>query len=436
MSENVRLRVGDRPPAVQMIPLGLQHLFAMFGATVLVPILTGLNPSVALLTSGLGTLLFILITGGQVPAYLGSSFAFIAPILAVSAASGPAYALGGAVAVGLLYAVVAGIIRLVGVGWLDRVLPPVLVGSLIVVIGLGLAPVGVQMAGLSKEAVSLFDTDIQIAFFTLLSAVAAAAFLRGFFAVIPILLGIVSGYVFALLRGAVDLTALREAAWIGLPAFTAPAFSWSAVAVFLPVAAVTLAEHLGDVLVLGRVVGKNFYKKPGLQRTLMGDGLATALAGLLGGPPNTTYGENIGVIAITKVYSVWVIGLAASFATVLAFVPKLGAAIQTIPAPVMGGVTIMLFGVIASSGIRTLVESGIDFSQTRNLLISSVVLVLGIGGAKIGELSGMGLAAIVGVILNLLLPMPGGAREGAGEAERAEPDEARARSAREASEGA
>lgn len=425
MSENVRLRVGDRPPVAQMIPLGLQHLFAMFGATVLVPILTGLNPSVALLTSGLGTLLFIAITGGRVPAYLGSSFAFIAPIMAVSAAAGPAYALGGAVAVGLLYAVVAAMIRFVGVGWLDRILPPVLVGSLIVVIGLGLAPVGVEMAGLTKEHVSLFDTDVQIALFTLLAAVAAAAFLKGFLAAIPILLGIVAGYLFALLRGAVDLTAVREAAWIGLPVLTFPAFSWSAIAVFLPVSAVTLAEHLGDVLVLGRVVGQNFYKEPGLHRTLLGDGLATGLAGLLGGPPNTTYGENIGVMAITRVFSVWVIGLAAVLAVLLAFVPKLGAVISSVPAPVMGGVTIMLFGVIASSGIRTLVESGIDFSQTRNLLISSVVLVLGIGGAAIGNLSGMGLAAIAGVLLNLMLPMPRSEREpeAAAEASRARAQE-------------
>lgn len=419
MSDNVRVRVSDRPPVVQMIPLGLQHLFAMFGATVLVPILTGLDPSVALLTSGLGTLLFIAITGGQVPAYLGSSFAFIAPIVAVSAAWGPAYALGGAVAVGLLYAAVALVIRLVGVGWLDRVLPPVLVGSLIVVIGMGLAPTGVEMAGLAKEHVSLMDTDVQIALFTLLAAVLAASFLKGFLAAIPILIGIVAGYLFALLRGAVDLSVVREAAWIGLPNFTAPVFSWPAIAAFLPVASVTLAEHLGDVLVLSRVVGRDFYKKPGLHRTILGDGLATSLAGLLGGPPNTTYGENIGVMAITKVYSVWVVGLAAVFATALAFVPKLGAVIQSVPAPVMGGVTIMLFGVIASSGIRTLVESGIDFSQTRNLMISSVVLVLGIGGATIGNLGGMGLAALVGIILNLLLPMP--AKAGAAEEEAAVP---------------
>lgn len=406
MSDNVRLRVGDRPPVVQMIPLGLQHLFAMFGATVLVPILTGLDPSVALLTSGLGTLLFIAVTGGRVPAYLGSSFAFIAPIIAVSAAWGPAYALGGGFAVGLLYAVVALVIRFVGVGWLDRVLPPVLVGSLIVVIGLGLAPTGVEMAGLTKEHVSLMDSDVQIALFTLLAAVLAASFLKGFLAAIPILIGIVAGYLFALLRGAVDLAVVREAAWLGLPTFTTPAFSWQAISIFLPVAAVTLAEHLGDVLVLGRVVGRNFYKNPGLHRTLLGDGLATSLASLVGGPPNTTYGENVGVMAITKVYSVWVVGLAAVFATVLAFVPKLGAIVQSVPAPVMGGVTIMLFGVIASSGIRTLVESGIDFSQTRNLLISSVVLVLGIGGASIGNLGGMGLAAVVGILLNLILRLP------------------------------
>src|SRR5690606_15820761 len=406
MSNNVRLRVGDRPPVLQMIPLSLQHLYAMFGATVLVHILTGLNVSVALLTSGLGTLLFIAITGGQIPAYLGSSFAFIAPIITVAAAWGPAYALGGEVAVGLVYAVVALVIRWVGVGWLERLLPPVLVGSLIVVIGLGLAPVGVEMAGLAKEQVSLMDTDVQIALFTLLAAVLAATFLRGFLAAIPILIGIVAGYLFAHLGGAVDRSLVREAPWIGLPQLTFPAFSWKAIAVFLTVAAVTLAEHLGDVLVLSRIVGKDFYKEPGLHRTILGDGLATSLAGLLGGPPNTTYGENVGVLAITKVHSVWVIALAAVFATVLAFVPKLGAIVQSVPAPVMGGVAFMLFSVIASSGIRILVESRIDFSQTRNLLISSVVLVLGIGGATIGQLGGMGLAAVVGILLNLILPLP------------------------------
>lgn len=410
-----RIDVNERLPLVQMIPLGFQHLFAMFGATVLVPLLvnggagtTVIPPSVALLTAGTGTLLFMFLTKGKVPAYLGSSFAFIAPLTAVAANMGPGYALGGAILAGLLYVVVAAIIGLIGLDWLDRILPPVVIGSVIVVIGLGLAPVGVEMAGLSKAGASLADPTVRVAVFTLAVAIIASIFLRGFFAVIPILIGIIAGYIFAFFNGIVDFQPVRDAVWFALPKGHAPAFSWQAAVTIVPVAMVTIAEHLGDVLVLSRVVGRDFYKDPGLHRTLLGDGLATALAGLLGGPPNTTYGENIGVMAITRVYSVWVIGTAAVIAIAISFVQKVGALIQTIPSAVMGGITIMLFGVIASSGIRTLVESGIDFGNKRNLIISSVVLVLGIGGAKVGigafHIGGMALAALAGIILNLVLP--------------------------------
>ncbi len=410
-----RIDVNERLPLFKMIPLGFQHLFAMFGATVLVPLLvnggagtTVISPSVALLTAGVGTLLFMAVTKRKVPAYLGSSFAFIAPLTAAAATFGPGYALGGAALAGILYILVAVVIGLVGLNWLDRLLPPVVIGSVIVVIGLGLAPTGVDMAGLSQAGASLADPSVRVAVFTLAVAIAASVFLRGFFAVIPILIGIVAGYVFALFNGIVDFTAVHEAAWFALPKGHVPQFSWQAAMLIVPVALVTIAEHLGDVLVLSRVVGRDFYKDPGLNRTLLGDGLATAVAAFLGGPPNTTYGENIGVMAITKVYSVWVIGTAAVIAIVLSFVQKVGALIQTIPSPVMGGITIMLFGVIASSGIRTLVESGIDFSNKRNLIISSVILVLGIGGAKIGfgafRIEGMALAAITGIILNLILP--------------------------------
>ena len=410
-----QIGVHDRPPLAQMIPLGLQHLFAMFGATVLVPLLvnsgTGMMvipPGVALLTAGAGTLLFLAITQFKVPAYLGSSFAFIAPLIAVSSQFGPGYALGGAVAVGVLYAIIGLIIKLIGVNWLDRVLPPVVIGSVIIVIGLGLAGTGVDMAGLAGDSVSLANVNVRISLFTLAAAVVASVFFKGFLAVIPILIGVVSGYIFALLQGAVDLEPVRQAAWFALPVGNRVAFSWPAIAVLLPVGLVTIAEHLGDVLVLSRVVDRDFYRDPGLHRTILGDGLATLLAGLLGGPPNTTYGENVGVMAITGVYSVWVIATAAIMAVVLAFMEKFGALIQTIPEPVMGGISIMLFGVIASSGLRTLVESGIDFGNKRNLIISSVILVLGIGGAKLqlGQilLEGMALAAIVGILLNLVLP--------------------------------
>ncbi|MFS8572525.1 MAG: uracil permease [Clostridia bacterium] len=427
MSNRAVYDVHEVPPLAQMIPLSVQHLFAMFGATVLVPILTGMNPSLALLTSGLGTLLFQLFTRGKVPAYLGSSFAYIAPIIAVQSTLGSERWLGAAqgaiIVVGLVYAAVALIIAKAGTDWLDRVMPPVVIGSVIVVIGMGLAPVGIQMAGLctgaecGKEFVSIAQTDVQIALVTLAATIVAAVILRGFFAVIPVLIGIVAGYLYAALVGAVDFEPLRAAAWIGLPwatgGYALPTFDWVAISLVVPAAMVTIAEHLGDVFVLSKVVGREFYKEPGLTRTLLGDGLATSLAGLLGGPPNTTYGENVGVLAITRVYSTAVIRLAAVFAILLAFVPKLGAFLQTIPTPVMGGISLVLFGIIASSGIRTLVESGIDFGDKRNLIIASVVLGIGIGGAELGfgrvTFSGMALAALVGVVLNLLLPDVNGA---------------------------
>ena len=400
--------VDARLPLGQLVPLSLQHLFAMFGATVLVPALTGMSPAVALFSSGAGTLLFILITGGQVPAYLGSSFAFIAPLSFVISEWGLPYALGGAVAAGLVYAVVAAGIAASGVGWLKRLLPPVVIGPVIMVIGLGLAPVALDMAGLVGDNVTLADPGVQAALITLALAIGAALLLRGWFSMIPVLVAVMGGYIAAYLLGIVDFSAVREAAWLGVPDFTLPRFSLGAITVMAPVAVVTIAEHLGDVLVLSRIVGRDFYEKPGLHRTLLGDGLATSLAGLVGGPPNTTYGENVGVMAITRVYAVRVIALTAAMAVGLSFVPKLGALIQTVPAPVMGGVAIVLFGTIAASGVRTLVESRVDLSQKRNLIIASVILVVGIGGAaiKLGpfELHGMALATVIGVILNLLLP--------------------------------
>lgn len=400
--------VDARLPLGQLVPLSLQHLFAMFGATVLVPVLTGMSPAVALFSSGAGTLLFILITGGQVPAYLGSSFAFIAPLSFSIAQWGLPYALGGAFAAGLVYAVVAAGIAVSGVDWLKRLLPPVVIGPVIMVIGLGLAPVALDMAGLVGDNVTLADPGVQAALITLALAIGAALLLRGWFSMIPVLVAVVGGYMAAYLLGIVDFSAVREAAWLGVPDFTLPRFHLGAITVMAPVAVVTMAEHLGDVLVLSRVIGRDFYEKPGLHRTLLGDGLATALASLVGGPPNTTYGENVGVMAITRVFAVRVIALTAAMAIGLSFVPKLGALIQTVPAPVMGGVAIVLFGTIAASGVRTLVETRVDLSQKRNLIIASVILVVGVGGAaiKLGpfELHGMALATTIGVILNLLLP--------------------------------
>jgi uracil permease len=404
------------------IPLSFQHVFAMFGATILVPILTGLDPATALFTAGTGTLIYILLTGAKVPAFLGSSFAFIPPLLGVSSAYGLPYAMGGAVAAGIFYCVVGLIIRFAGAKWLDKALPPVVIGSVIVVIGLNLAPTAMAMAmnvgGGADGEYSL--TLLSIAALTLGVTVAANIFLRGFFSVIPILIGLVAGYLFTLIMGIffpayhiINFQVIRDAPWFGLPRFQVPSFNFVAVLTFIIVSLATICEHLGDTLVTSKVVGQDFYKDPGLHRTLAGDGLATAWAAFWGGPPNTTYGENIGVMAITRVYSVWVIGGAALIAVFLSFFRKFGALIQTIPTPVLGGISMLLFGIIASSGLRTIVESGVDYKDKRNLTISSVIFVIGIGGGRLAfaitenvrfELAGVALATVVGIILNLLFP--------------------------------
>ncbi|MGI5853448.1 MAG: uracil permease [Bacillota bacterium] len=405
--------VHERPALYKWIPLSLQHLLAMFGATVLVPFLTGLSPAVALFTSGFGTLIFILCTGGKVPAYLGSSFAFIGPIIAAKEQYGVPAALGGAVAAGLIYVLASALISLIGTGWIKKFFPPVLVGSVIIVIGMGLAPTAISMAGLNSDAAALSDPGILTALITLVVTIIASVFFKGFLGVIPILFGITAGYITGLLTGLVDLSPIGEAAVFAVPQFTLPKFSLPAIAAIAPVALVTMAEHIGDVLTLGGVTGKDFTAKPGLHRTLLGDGLATSFAGLLGGPPNTTYGENIGVMAITRVYSVWVTGGAAVLAILLSFFGKFEAIISSIPQPVMGGICMALFGIIAASGLRMLVSSGVDYTDKQNLLLSSVVLTLGIGGAKLNvpafgnviQISSMAFATLAGVILNLLFQL-------------------------------
>jgi uracil permease len=421
MSQYEILRPNDRPNLGQWIPLSFQHVFAMFGATILVPILTGLDPAAALFTAGTGTLIYILCTGAKVPAFLGSSFAFIPPLIAISASYGVSYALGGAVIAGLFYCLVALIIRFSGTGWLDKILPPVVIGSVIVVIGLNLAPVAMSMA-MNDAAGNYSLVCLSIAAVTLGITVAANIFLKGFFSTIPILIGLVSGYLFTLIMGLffpsyaiIDFKVVSDAPWFGLPSFHVPAFSLVPVLTFVIVSLATICEHLGDTLVTSKIVGQDFYKNPGLHRTLTGDGLATAWAAFWGGPPNTTYGENIGVMAITRVYSVWVIGGAAVIAVILSFFKKFGAIIQTIPSPVLGGISMLLFGIIASSGLRTLVENGVDYKDKRNLTISSVILVIGIGGGIFAfnitndlrfELAGVALATVVGIILNLIFPSP------------------------------
>ena len=418
----------DRPPLSKWIPLSFQHVFAMFGATILVPILTGLSTSTALFTAGTGTLIYILITGAKVPAFLGSSFAFIPALIAIGSEYGVPYAMGGAIFAGLFYAIVALIIKFTGKNWLDKALPPVVIGSVIVVIGLNLAPTAINQAMFNNNEYSLVCLSISAV--TLLIAVVASIFFKGFFNTLSILFGLIGGYLFTLIMGFIfpayrfiDFSAVKEAKWFALPFlqtgadgsyfWMAPKFNIVAIITFIIVSLATICEHLGDTLTTSKVVGKDFYKDPGLHRTLLGDGVATAWAALWGGPPNTTYGENIGVMAITKVYSVWVIGGAAVIAILLSFCQKFGALIQTIPTPVLGGICTLLYGLIASSGLRTIVDAGVNYEDKRNLTISSVILVLGIGGGllqfKVGQdftfsLGGVALATIVGIILNLVIP--------------------------------
>ncbi len=423
-NNNSALKYGpkDKPPVKEWIPLSIQHVFAMFGSTILVPILVGLEPTTALFTAGTGTLIYILLTKAMVPAFIGSSFAFITPLIAISSQYGWPYAMGGAFCSGLLYCLVAFIISRVGSGWIHRALPPVVIGSVIIVIGLNLAPTAMNMAMYTNTS----DTStyslvyLSIALVTLAVTVVANVFFKGFFSVIPILFGLAAGYIFTLVMGIfvpaydiISFEVVKNAAWFGLPSFALPKFSIVPILTFIIVSFATICEHLGDTLVISKVVGENFYENPGLKRTLMGDGLATTWASFWGGPPNTTYGENVGVLALTGVYSVWVTGGAAVISVLLSLVPKFGALIQTIPNPVLGGISILLFGVIASSGLRTLVESGVDYQDKRNLTISSIILVLGIGGGilkfNIGSslefsLGSVALATLVGIILNLIIP--------------------------------
>lgn len=421
------LMPGDKPPLAKWIPLSFQHVFAMFGATILVPILTGLSTSTALFTAGTGTLLYILITGAKVPAFLGSSFAFIPALIAVGKEYGVPYAMGGAIFAGIFYAIVALIVRFAGKKWIDAALPPVVIGSVIIVIGMSLAPTAVNEAFYLNNEYSL--VALSIAAVTLAIAVFATIFLKGFFNTLSILIGLVGGYLFTLIMGCffpayhlIDFSAVQEAKWFALPflqydgagrAFwQAPKFNLVAILTFVIVSISTICEHMGDTLTTSKVVGTDFYKDPGLHRTLLGDGVATAWAALWGGPPNTTYGENIGVMAITKVYSVWVIGGAAVIAVILSFCQKFGAVIQTIPTPVLGGICTLLYGLIASSGLRTLVDAGVDYQQKRNLTISSVIMVIGIGGGVLKfmikdfnfSLGGVALATVVGILLNLIIP--------------------------------
>ncbi|GAB3130602.1 solute carrier family 23 protein [Novispirillum itersonii] len=415
--------IHDRPAAAAWLPLSAQHLFAMFGATILVPFLTGLHPSVALVSSGIGTLLYIVLTKAQIPAYLGSSFAFITPIIVATQLAGVSGAMVGAMTAGLVFVVVAFFIRTSGIDWLMRLLPPIVIGPVIMCIGLSLAPVAVKMA-MNDPATGAYSlVHLGVALFTLVITIACNMYFKGVLALVPVLFGIVSGYVAALVLGLVNFGTVLAAPLFAMPDFVLPGInqpftvSLSAILIIAPVALVTITEHLGHQMVLSKVTGRDFLRKPGLHRSLLGDGLGTMLGAFLGGPPLTTYGENIGVIAITRVLSVWVVGGAAVLAVLFGFLGSVSALIQTIPTAVMGGVSMLLFGVIASSGLRMMVDRHLDFGRKRNLIIASVILVIGIGGVEltVGEsfkISNIALATLVGLLLNLLLPGRDAAEKG------------------------
>lgn len=412
----------DTVLSTQNVLLGFQHLFAMFGATILVPIITGLNPSMALIGAGLGTLLFHFITGHKVPVFLGSSFAFLGVVGSVIAGD-PAnipLAQGGIIAAGLVYVLISLLIRVIGSEKIVNLFPPIVTGPVIVVIGLTLAPSALSNAGLIVPAGQAIDwITVMVAVFSLAIVVVCNIYAKGIFKLIPILMGFAGGYILCLILDLtmgthyVDFSAIANAAWINIPYvtpnfFTVPKFDPSVMFLIAPVAIVTFMEHIGDITINGSVVGKNFFKDPGLHRTVLGDGAATMLAGFIGAPPNTTYGENTAVLATTGNYNTNILKMAAVFAIILGFLGKPGAIIMTIPTPVLGGVSILLYGMIASIGMRTLAEAKIDFSQNRNLIVVALILVVGLGlsgGVTVGgvTLSGLFLAVLVGAAANKLL---------------------------------
>ena len=409
-TQNKIIQVQDRVPLTKWVPLSIQHTFAMFSASVLVPWTFGINPAVVLLMNGIGTLLFILITQGKAPAYLGSSFAFISPTLLIMANPdmGYEYALGGFIVTGALFCLIALAVKFVGTGWIDILLPPAAMGPIVALIGLELAGSAASNGGLilSDTYTQIDPKFVAVFMITLGVAVFGQVLFRGFAAAIAILIAIIVGYFAALAFDILDFSAVGEASVFAIPNFTAPKFDLTAIMIIVPATIVVVSEHIGHQVVTSEIVGKDLIKDPGLHRSLFADGLSTMLSGCCGAVPTTTYGENIGVMAVTKVYSVWVIGGAALFSMLLAFIGKASALIQTIPGPVMGGVSFLLYGMIAASGLRLLVDKKVDYARPRNLALTSVVFVTGLSGAfiQIGEvqLKGMCLAALVGMALGLI----------------------------------
>lgn len=415
------LDVHEKPEIWKWIILAFQHVFAMFGATILVPITVNMAANaevisipVALVTSGIGTLIYILCTKAKSPVYLGSSFAFIAPIVAAYIKGGISGAMTGIMVVGLIYVVVAIIIKFVGKSWIDKLLPPIVIGPMIMIIGLGLAPTAISQIGLSGDSIAW--KNVLVALITFLVTAIIMVRGKGFIKIIPFLIGIVTGYISAVILGLVDFTPVLEASFFSLPQFMIPFLNYTpnfgAVLTIAPIALVTMAEHIGDHTALSAITGKDLLRDPGLDKTLLGDGLATLVAGFLGGPANTTYGENTSVVGMTKIASVWVIGLAAIFAILLGFLGKFTALVSTIPACVLGGVSLLLYGFIAVNGLKVLIQNQIDFGKSKNIVVASTMLVLGLGGAAISfssgdfsiTISGMSLAAVIGILINLLLP--------------------------------
>ncbi len=406
----------EKLPLLESIPLSFQHLAAMFGATILVPILVGVNPAIALLMNGIGTLIYSWVTKGGIPAYLGSSFAFIAPIILISTTYGGfSHAQSGFIFFGLFFILISFVVKKWGVSWIDVAMPPAVMGAVVAIIGLELAPVAAQQAGLAAGSTPVgqvvqpfvMNNDvIMVSMFTLAVGIFGSVLFRGFLQVIPILIAVIAGYFFALAKGMVDTQVIADASWFALPHFQAPVFDLNAVMIIMPACIVVLAEHISHLIVTGKVTETDLIKEPGLHRSLLGDGISNLVSGFVGSPPNTTYGENIGVMAITRVFSVWVIRGAALLAIAFSCIGKVSAAISTIPGAVMGGITFLLYGVIAVQGFRMFVEQKVDFSKNSNMVLGAVTFVVGVSGAsiKIGsvELKGMAFAAVTGVVLSLI----------------------------------
>lgn len=408
--------IHEKLPVLESLPLSFQHLTAMFGATILVPILLGVDPAIALLMNGIGTLIYTVFTKGGIPAYLGSSFAFIAPsLLVIGSYGGFTHAQGGFIFFGLFFVAISFVVKYWGIKWIDIVMPPAVMGAVVAIIGLELAPVAAQQAGLAPWPTNVGQTvqpfvmnanTVIVSMFTLIVGIAGSVLFRGFMQVIPILFAVIAGYLLALGMGMVDTAAIANAAWFALPKFQTPVFDINGILIIAPACIVVLAEHISHLIVTGKITESDLMENPGLHRSLLGDGVSNILSGFAGSPPNTTYGENIGVMAITRVYSVWIIRGAALLAIAFSLIGKISAAISTIPGAVMGGITMLLYGVIAVQGFRMFVEQKVDFSKNSNMVLGAVTFVVGVSGASINigtvQLKGMAFAAVVGVVLALI----------------------------------